>query len=269
MSFQPIIPTSGLVGWSFLKRTQERQSGAFQSSSTIIRDTEYFEAKIGDVKTAADLVSDRRLLRVALGAFGLQDDIDNRYFVRKLLEDGTLSQDALSNKMADDRYKGFSKAFGFGDFDTPRTQLSYFGKEITNAFRERQFEVAVGYQEDDFRLAMNFEREIVDIATGNDSEDTKWFRIMGNPPLRSVFEIALGLPNSFGQLDLDRQLEGLRQKMDQLTGNSEISQFVDKVSSEKLVQRFLLRSQMSAQTTYSSNQVALSMLRSIPSQQIS
>lgn len=263
MTYQPVIPSGGLVGWTFLKRTYDAQAQVFQNSASMVRDTDYFEAKIGEIKTAEELVSDRRLLRVTLGAFGLQDDIDNKFLIRKILEEGTLSDDALANKMTDERYGDLSKAFGFGDFDTPRTQLSYFGKEITDAYRERQFEVAVGNQDDDLRLALNLEREIGDIASGSDSDDTKWFRIMGNAPLRSVFETALGLPSSFSQLDIDKQLEVLRDKTDRLFGDGEVSQFSETEPREKLVQSFLLRSQLSGQSGVSSGQIALSLLQSI------
>ena len=85
----------------------------------MMRDTDYFAAKIGEIDSAEQLVSDRRLLSVALGAFGLHADIDNKYFIRKVLEDGVLKEDALANRLTDERYKSLTKAFGFGDFSVP------------------------------------------------------------------------------------------------------------------------------------------------------
>ena len=38
-------------------------------------------------------------------------------------------------------------------------------------------------------------------------DNARWFGMMGNPPLRSVFETAMGLPSSIAQIDLDQQLE--------------------------------------------------------------
>ena len=46
----------------------------FTKSIELKRDTEYFQEKISSITSAEELVSDRRLLTVALGAFGLQDD---------------------------------------------------------------------------------------------------------------------------------------------------------------------------------------------------
>jgi len=99
MTFQPVVPLSGYAGFAFLERTLETQQQAFNSSASIQRDTEYFLENIEKVETAEALVNDRRLFTVALGAFGLSDDINNKFFLQKVLEDGTLDPDALSNKL--------------------------------------------------------------------------------------------------------------------------------------------------------------------------
>lgn len=243
MSFSPLIPFGGYSGWSFLKRTMAVQKEAFGAAPQLTRDEDYFRAKIGDIKTAEDLVSDRRLLRVALGAFGLDADINNTYFVRKILEDGTLDPDALSNRLADKQYRAFSSAFGFGDYTVARTQLSDFADKTLEAYRTRQFEAAVGEQNDDMRLGLNAERELGALAARDISDDAKWFTVMGNAPLRQVFEKALGLPGSFAALDLDQQLTTLRAKMESALGDSSVTQFTDPKKSEALIRQFLVRSE--------------------------
>ena len=80
--FQPVVISSGIAGWQFLQATYDRQVESFNSSAELKRDTDYFEQEIGNIRTAEELVSDRRLLTVALGAFGLEDDINNTYFIR-------------------------------------------------------------------------------------------------------------------------------------------------------------------------------------------
>lgn len=262
MSFQPFIGGAGLAGWSFLKRTLPAQSAAFEQSPALQRDTDYFAENIAEIDSAEQLVSDRRLLRVALGAFGLDADIDNSFFVRKILEEGTLSTDALANKLSDSRYTKFSKAFGFGDFDTPSTKLSDFPERIVSAYRTRQFEIAVGDQDDSMRLALNATRELEEIASSDSSDSAKWYTIMGSPPLRSVFEATLGLPSAFGQLDLDRQMLDFRDRLSGLTGDSEISQFTDAESRDAFVQRFLLMSQIDTSLGMNSGQIALTLLQS-------
>lgn len=172
MSFQPIIPTSGLAGWSFLQRTYEAQTDAFNSSRVITRDTEYFAAQIAQVNTAEDLVADRRLLRITLGAFGLEDDLNNKFFIRKILEEGTINPASLANKMSDSRYTAMSSAFGF-DLGVPNTKLSDFAGNIIEKYRAQQFRVAVGEQNQDMRLALNAKQELSEIATSSESEKTR------------------------------------------------------------------------------------------------
>lgn len=261
MSFQPILPLGGLAGWAFLKRTQDRQQTAFEATPELTRDTDYFKAKISEINSAEELVEDRRLLKVALGAFGLSDDLNNRFFIRKILEEGTLSDDSFANKMTDSRYKELSAAFGFGDFDIPRTKISDFGDKIVESYLERSFEVAVGKQDDSMRLAMNAERELAKLADKDISADAKWYLVMGSSPLREVFETAFALPSGFGQLDLDQQLEVFRDKTTSLLGNGNIDQFTDTETTDALIERYLLMSQISNTSTTSSAQIALTLLQ--------
>jgi hypothetical protein len=264
MTFSPVIPGGGLAGWSLLNRTMERQTELFNKSPQIVRDTEYFEKTIGDIKTAADLVSDRRLLRVALGAFGLQEQINSQAFIRKILEGGTTRDDALANRLTDPRFKQLAEAFGFGDEDKLKTQEAGFGANIADKFQRREFEVAVGDQDQAMRLALNAERELGVIAADGASENARWFRILGNAPLREVFETALGFPQSFGQLDLDRQLGEIKSRAESQLGITSLSELADPDVQDQLIRRFLVREQINSFNVQSSQSIALTLLRSAP-----
>jgi len=264
--FQPVVPFGGFSGWSFLNRTLDNQKEAFANSSEITREVDYFKENISKIQTAEDLVADRTLLKVALDAFGLGDDINNKFFIRKVLEDGTLTEDALANKLSDKRYLKLSQAFGFGDFSTPRTVLSDFGAEITSAFKELQFETAIGDENENFRLALGVNRELSEIANKGLQDDTLWFTVMGNPPLRKVFETAFNLPQSFGTLDLDKQLETFKDKAQSAFGDSGIKQFASPEKLEDLTQLFLLRADVQAlNVNVGSSQTALTLLQSMSS----
>lgn len=244
MSFTPVVPFSGYSGWAFLKRTQSVQQASFNNSSQVKRDEAYFRENIGKIKTADALVKDHRLLSVALGAFGLDADINSKFFVRKVLEDGTLTPGALANKLSNKQYHAFSKAFGFGDYNTPRTQLSEFADQILSRYKSQQFEVAVGEVNNAMRLSLNADRELQSLAESKSSTDTKWFTIMGNPPLRTVFQTALGLPASFATIDLDQQLVTLKDKMEKVMGDSGFEQFADPANREKFIRTFLVRDEI-------------------------
>ncbi|MEQ8897786.1 MAG: DUF1217 domain-containing protein [Roseovarius sp.] len=260
--FQPVIPLTGLPGWAMLNRTMEVQTKAFDASPSIVRDTEYFEATIPSIGSAADLVADRRLLRVALGAFGLQDDIDNRFLIRRVLEGGVTEPGSLANRLADDRYKQLSEAFGFGDVLLgPRTGDEGFGPDMTARFRTRSYEVAVGNQDESLRLAMNAAREMAEIGAEDATENTRWFRILGTPPLRTVFETAFGLPQGVGQLDLDRQLDIFRNAARDKFGVDSIDALTDPAVREDLIETYLLRDQIKDVTGQSPQSIALTLLQ--------
>lgn len=261
MSFQPILPLSGFTGWSFLKRTMARQQVAQQAAPAQQRDEAYFRGKIGKVTTAEQLVSDKRLLRIALTAFGLEGDLNSTAFVRKVLEGGTLKEGSLANKLADKQYQKFSSAFGFGDYSVPRTKISTFPDEILSAFRARSFETAVGDQNNTYRLALNAEREVAAVAAGSSSDNAKWYTILGNQPLREVFQTALGLPKSFASIDIDQQLSVLKTRTQAAFGAETVTQFKDPARMEALVRRYITRAEMQDQgAASSSSAIALQLL---------
>lgn len=258
MSFAPLIPFPGIVGWEFLKRSEAAQSATLSRQPALLRDEAYFRDRIGKVDTAEELVSDRRLLRISLEAFGLQDDLNARAFIRKILEDGTLKTNALANRLADPRYKDFSAAFGFGNFAVPNTKLSTFADGIMERWKEARFEAAVGTVNNTMRLALNARRELGDLAGERISDRSKWFRVLGNPPLWEVMRQALGLPKNLASLDLDRQVSVLETRARTVFGSEKVSQFSDPGKTEQAIRRFLA---VSSAPTVAAQSPALTLLQ--------
>ncbi|MGD9917181.1 MAG: DUF1217 domain-containing protein [Paenirhodobacter sp.] len=265
MSYTPVIPFSGYAGWKLLNRTMETQKAAFTASADIQRNEDYFREKIGSITTAKELVSDRRLLSVALGAFGLDDDINNKYFIQKVLEEGTLDTESLANKLSDKTYLKLSQAFGFGDYSVPRTALSDFADEILEQYETREFEVAVGDSDNDLRLALAAQRDLSELASKSNSENTKWYSIIGSESLATVVRTALGLPDSTSSLDVDQQVTVYKNKAESVLGSSDPAEFSDADKVEKVIKLFLLRSQLENGTSTGSGSAALQILQSASS----
>ena len=262
MTFQPIVPMSGYVGWRFLQNTLESQQATFNQSQSVARETDYFREKIATIQTAEELVSDRRLLGVALGAFGLDEDIDNRFFIQKVLSEGTADDEALASRLSDSRYATLSDTFGFGETGLPRTGLAFFADAIINRFEVKQFERAVGEQNNDLRAALNLEAGLQGVLSATSGADARWFSVMGDPPLRRVFEYALGLPSSIAGLDLDLQLEQFQSRAQAVFGTRDVSDFTDPEQQEKMIRLFLIRSEAEQVGSFGSGSVALSLLQS-------
>jgi hypothetical protein len=264
MTFQPVLPLGGYVGWRFLDRTLDAQQATFAKSPPITRATDYFRENISKIQTAQDLVNDRRLLSVALGAFGLDEDINNRFFIQKILQDGTINDAALANRLADNRYAEFSRTFGFGDRPLPRTSLPSFASEIIDRYEKRQFERAVGAQDNDLRLSLNLRSSLPDILDRNRSDNAQWFAMMGNAPLRRVFETALGLPQSIASIDIDQQRDIFRSRARSVFGSESFANFADPAQQERLVRLFLIRAEAAQIGNGLGASAALTLLQNAP-----
>lgn len=242
MSYLPALPSGAYIGWLSWQRQGAMHQKAFDNSAAQLRKADYFRENISKAVTAEALVSDRRLLDVALGAFGLSDDLNSRFFIRKVLEGGTLKEGALALRLSDPRYRELAAAFGYGDFSVPSTVLSDFPDKILSAWRERSMEVTLSQVNEPLRVALNAQRELPKIAEKKTtSENTKWFSIIGQPALRELFRKAFNLPVAFGALNLDRQVAILSEKSEALLGDPSPAQFTNPEKTEKLIRRYLLQ----------------------------
>lgn len=243
MTFAPAIPVGGIAGLALLDRTAERQFELFGRNPELRRDIEAFETRAGQITTVDDLMADRQVLRVVLGAYGLDEDLDRRAFVRKIIEEGSLDPEAFANRIADPAYREMAAELGFGDLGG-RLVLSDVRERLVDRFQVRQFEQAVGEQDVDLRLALTFRREIARIAESEAVETSGWLRALGSRPLRRVIEAGFGLPTQFVALDLDQQVAELESVARRQYGAESPVVFADRANVEDMVRRFLVRSQI-------------------------
>lgn len=241
MSFVPALPLSGLGGWRLLERTEENQRAAFANDPAMVREIDYFRENIAKVTSAEELVADYRLLKIALGAFGLDDDSGKQAFIQKVLESDPLDTTSFANRLVDSRYQKLASAFGFGGVTGSKTDWSNFAEKIVEPYKSRQFDIAVGVSDDSMRLALNFRRDIPTHADGVASENAAWFAIMGDPPVRAVLEAAFNLDSSVGALDIDQQLTIFKEGAQKLFGDSDPTLFTDPENVDLAIRRFLLR----------------------------
>lgn len=244
MTFRPLLPLGGLAGWSLLNRTLERQQDAFANSLSQRNLAGQFEKRFGQIRTASDLVADRGVLRVVLGAFGLQDDLPNRAFIVQVVEGGVTERTALANRLSDKRYAAMASALAHlargGSGQPPDTLAA----QIVRDFHQRGFETAIGEQRQDYRLAMAIQREIPAIAAQFRTDQARWFGLLGNPPVRRVLETALGLPREFAALPLDQQVTRLQESALRRLGTDKVAALAEPAALSRLTQRFLALSEI-------------------------
>ena len=111
------------------------------------------------------------------------------------------------------------------------------------------------------RLGLYAERVLPELVGTDSSVDAKWFSIMGQPPLREVVETALGLPDAFGQVDIDQQLDVFKERSNRILGISDPSEFAEPEILENVINTFLARSQLNSfGAGAASGQIALTLL---------
>jgi hypothetical protein len=257
VTFQPFVPIGGLGGWRFLQNTVESQRAAHGEGAILKRDLDYFRENIGSIETAEDLVSDFRLLSVALGAFGLGDDINSKFLIKKVLEEGTTEPDALANRLSDKRYRDLSRAFGFGDFPVANTALADFPNRIAERYKVQQFEVDMGRTNETMRLALTAQRELPVLGEGTSSNRTKWFTLMGTAPVRKVMETALSLPTSIATLPIDKQLEVFLERAEAIFGTNDMSKLAEGDTLNRILDRYTALDQSASTTAITSPALVL------------
>ena len=80
------------------------------------RETAYFKAHIGAIKSVDDFIGNPRIYNYTLKAFGLSDISYAKGLIRKVLEGGVDNSSSLANKLADHRYKDLATAFNFAKY---------------------------------------------------------------------------------------------------------------------------------------------------------
>ena len=261
MSFQPVLPLGGFAGWRFLERTLPAQSASHARAPAAQRLEAHFRENIAKITTAEALVNDRRLREVALTAFGLAEDLPNRAYIQRVLDSPTDQPRSFVNRLADKRYTALAQAFGFADATGPRTADPGFADRILEQFRARRFEAAVGEQNESMRLALALRRDLAAVAESAATEQAAWFTVLGTPSLRRVFESAYRLPQGFGTLDIDRQVDILRSRTERSFGSDSLRQFAEPRAMDDLIRRFFVGEQITQIAQVSTQGAALSLLR--------
>ena len=116
---------------------------------------------------------------------------------------------------------------------------------IANAYLDREFEARIGQSDETLRFALNARREISRIAEAGRSDRANWYELLGNPPLRQVFQGAFNFGPHLAALDVDRQVEEFTGAARRVLGTDSFKDIARKETTERLIDNYLARSQTS------------------------
>jgi hypothetical protein len=161
------------------------------------REIAEYQKQIGKVKSIDDFLENDRVYRFAMKAFGLEDMIYAKAFMRKVLEGGIAKRDSFANSLTDQRYREFVDTFNFAQFGSATTAFGATQEGVVKRFVRQSLEQREGAQNEGVRLALYFERKAGKLKNA--------YQILADPALSKVVRTALGLPEAMAATDIDKQ----------------------------------------------------------------
>jgi hypothetical protein len=217
---QPAFPI-----YQALSHSREKQFAQFAQRPLVEREAEYFLKEAKKVETVDDFLNNRRLMAVALSAFGMDEEINYMGRIKKVMSESIDDKDALMNKLIDPRFKEIATEFALGDVGTLKLGLNSFLREIVEKFKVNEFEKYLGEQNPALREVEYFKRNIGKI------ENT--YNILGDKVLRSVVTFGLQLPPEMALQSIEKQKSLIDKRLD-------FEDFKDPEFVDKFVRRFLI-----------------------------
>ncbi len=164
---------------------------------TVQRQTQYFEANIGKVKTVNDLLNNSQLYNYVMTAFGLSDMTYAKGLIRQVLTGGVSSSKSLANTLNDPRYKALATAFNFAANGAATTSSASTVQTTVSNFDEQTLETNVGKTSPGAQMALYFQRMAPSITSA--------YSILGDQTLLKVVETAYGLSSYMSTEPIDQQ----------------------------------------------------------------
>jgi hypothetical protein len=215
--------TSTFASYSLIARDLDASLARKAKQPDIARETAYYTAKIGTVKSIDDFLGDRRLYAYAMKAYGLEDMTYAKAFMRKVLTEGVADRSAFANRLADDRYVAFARAFDFETYGETTTTRAAAVADTTAAYLRQSLEGDAGSEDTGVRLALYFARVAPTVSSG--------YGVLGDPALSQVVKTVLGLPDISSSDGIARQAAIIETRVD-------LASFKDPDKLQRFVQRF-------------------------------
>lgn len=195
----PAIPTYLSISSNETKQIVKFESADIQTKSDIA----YFIKQASKLTTVDAFLKDYRSLRIVLGAFGMTANLAQTALLRKLITQNPTSTTAVAQKIANPLYLRFAKAMT--QFQPPPFSVASNVTAIVTAIGTNNFEATQDSQSPGLQNALYFKRSISSVTTLE--------QIMADPKLLAVATIATNMPDQFGALDYDKQVQLLSNKI--------------------------------------------------------
>lgn len=198
-------------------------NGVLPNDPLLKAQTEHYLANIGKATSLDQFMKDDALFSFAMKAYGLEDRLGDKTFMRQILEGGVKDPDSLANRQKDPKYAEFASVFNFAEHGGGATSHRPAVEGAVAKYMRQTLEENAGAQNEGVRLALYFERKAATL--------TSPYQLLADKALGDVVRTTLGLPDEVVRADVDRQAAMLKDRID-------FGDFKDPVKLNKFLARF-------------------------------
>lgn len=191
---------------SLITRTLDTSLRSLAERPDVRREVTYYRERIENIKTIDEFLKDDRVFNFAMRAHGLGDFSYAKAFMRRALTEGIDAPGAFVNQLTDGRYRDFVESFNFQRYGDTATIFDRARQGTIDRYVRQTLEEQEGAQNDNVRLALNFQRQASQIEGP--------FDILSDRALTTFVYTALGLPASTSSIDIDKQAAILEDRLD-------------------------------------------------------
>lgn len=233
----PAIQTYLSISSTEAKQITKYESADLQTKS----DISYFTKQAPKFKTVDAFLKDYRSVGIVLNAFGMRANVAQTALLRKLITQDPTTATSVAQKLGNPLYLRFAKAMT--QFNPPPFSVASNVAAVITAIGTNNFEAAKDMQSPGLQNALYFKRSIGSLVTLT--------QIMSDPKLLTVITVATNMPNQFGTLDYDKQVQLLSSKID-------LKKFQNTSYVDNFVKRYLaLNTAMNVTTERSSGSLSI------------
>lgn len=167
------------------------------------KDAKYYQDAIAGIGSVSELLSDRKAVNILLVSKGLDPAKVTGDYLKKIFKSDLSDPKSFANTESDPRFAAIAASFNF-DKDGNVARLVPIGPQKRDQLLETQsnyvqqnLETQQGDANAGVRLALYFQRKAGNITSAYD--------LLGDKALAEVFRTTYGLPNSFANMEVDRQ----------------------------------------------------------------
>ncbi len=193
------------------------------ASQPVALETANYLKNIGDIKSIDDFISNTRVFNYAMNAFGLGDMAFAKALMRKVLAEGVDDSTSFANKLSDQRFVDFARAFDFKNKGADTTSSVDAQQGVVDRYVRQTLEVNAGADDEGVRLALYFQRTAPTVKSA--------YGLLADTALWQVVKTIYGFPDEMANADIDKQAQAVTAQLD-------IADLQDPAKLDKLITRF-------------------------------